>query len=96
MNKKEFTALKNWMEEQYGKGTETTINYEGKQITGIMYGNDECWDMNDFYQYLLTGDALFKAYFEVPEGCEDLGSLDYNNPINLKDADAQYFIKYVI
>lgn len=96
MNKKEFTALKNWMEEKYGKSELYTITFEGKEYTGYMYGNDECWDMNDFYQYFLTEDALYKAYFEVPEGCEDLGSLDYNNPINLKDADAQYFINYVI
>lgn len=96
MNKKEFTALKNWMEKKYGRGAEATINYDGKQIVGIMYGNDECWDMNDFYQYFLTDDTLYKAYFEVPDGCEDFGDLDYKNPIDLRDADAQYFIDYVI
>lgn len=93
---KEFTALKNWMENQYGKIEQCTITFNSKEYTGYMYGNDECWDCNNFYQYFLTEDALYKAYFEVPEGCEDLGSLDYDNPIDLKDVDAQYFINYII
>ena len=91
-----MNELKLWLEKQYGKGTEATINYEGKQIVGTMYGNDECFDTNDFYQFLLTDNTLYKAYYEIPDGCEDLGSLDYNNPIDLRDIDMQYYIDYVI
>ena len=91
-----MNELKLWLEKQYGKGTAATINYEGKQIVGTMYGNDECFDTNDFYQFLLTDNTLYKAYYEIPDGCEDLGSLDYNNPIDLRDIDMQYYIDYVI
>lgn len=91
-----MNELKLWLEKQYGKGTEATINYEDKQITGTMYGNDECFDTNDFYQFLLTDNTLYKAYYEIPDGCEDLGSLDYNNPIDLRDINMQYYIDYVI
>ena len=91
-----MNELKMWLEKKYGKGAEVTINFEDKQITGTMYGNDECFDTNNFYQFLLTDNALYKAYYEIPDGCEDLGSLDYNNPIDLRDIDMQYYIDYVI
>jgi len=87
--------LKNWLEKQYGKTEKTEIVYEGKTYTGYMYGNDECYDCGRFYQYFLTNNTLYKAFYEIPDGETDLGNLDYDNPIDLIDADAQYFIDYV-
>ena len=100
LNKKQeemkMKELRAWLEERYGTGGEVTINYNNEKVTGIMYGNDECFEMDDFYQYILTEDALYKAFYEIPEGNEDLGDLDYESPIDLKDADAEYYIEYVI
>ena len=88
--------LKKWLEKTYGEAEATTIMYEGKAYTGYMYGNDECFSGNDFYQYFLTDDTLYKAFYSIPDGETDLGNLDYDNPVALQDADAQYFIDYVI
>ena len=92
-----FEALKNYFSAKYGESQETTITFDNEDYTGIMFGNDECFDCNDFYQYFLTTDGkLYKFYFEIPEGTEDFGNLDYDNPTNAEDADAQYWIDYVV
>jgi hypothetical protein len=88
--------LKKWLERNYGATKETEIEYDGRTYKGYMYGNDECFECNDFYQYFLTNGTLYKAFFEIPDGETDLGNLDYDNPIDLQDADAQYYIDYVI
>lgn len=88
--------IKNWMENQYGIQPKWTITFDGEEYTGQMYGNAECWDCNEFYQYFLTEDALYKAYFEVPEGCEDLTDLDYDNPYRMLEEDVEYFVNFVI
>lgn len=91
-----MNELKKWLEKTYGETEAITIMYEGKAYTGYMYGNDECYDGNDFYQYFLTDSTLYKAFYDIPDGETDLGNLDYDNPVDLQDADAQYYIDYVI
>ena len=94
-----YNELKAWMEEKYGVSrTETTITFDGKTYTGHMYGNDECFAGDEFYQYFLTDNALLRMYYHIPEGCFDLGSdaIDYDAPYKVEDADAQYWIDYVI
>ena len=84
------------MGHRYGAAAETTITYDGKTYTGYMYGNDECFDADEFYQYFLTADALLKVYYTIPDGCEDYGDIDYSAPYDVRYADAQYWIDYVI
>ena len=94
-----YNELKAWMEEKYGVSrTETTITYNGKTYTGHMYGNDECFAGDEFYQYFLTDTELLTMCFKIPDGCTDLGSaaIDYDAPYKVEDADAQYWIDYVI
>ncbi len=94
---KNYQVLKKWMESRYGESLETTVNYNGEQIIGIMYGNDECFDVNEFYQYLLTADGnLYKAYFDIPVDTEDLSNLDYENPYSMKEEDINYWIDFII
>lgn len=94
---KNYQVLKNWMENTYGESHEITINYDGKQVTGIMYGNDECFDTNDFYQYFLTSDGkLYKAYFEIPDNTKNLSDLDYENPYSTTEEDVDYWIDFVV
>ena len=96
--KKSNKELKTWMERQYGTSPKTTITYNGKTYTGHMYGNDECFVGDEFYQYFLTDDALLKLYYHIPEGCTDLGSaaIDYDAPYMVCVKDVQYWIDYVI
>lgn len=96
INKEDYKALRSWLKKTYGHETEIEITHRDKQITGYMYGNNECFDANEFYQFLLTEYSLYKTYYEIPEGCDDLGSLDYNNPYGLIDVNAHYYIDYVI
>ena len=92
-----YNELKAWMERKYGPTTtEDTITCDGETYTGYMYGNDECFDTDEFYQYFLTPDALIKMYYAIPEGCEDYGNIDYYKPYDLRDADAQYWVDYLI
>lgn len=91
-----YNDLKSWMERKYGQTTEETITYDGKTYTGYMYGNDECFDGDEFFQYFLTADALLKMYYTIPDGCDDYGEIDYSAPYDVRDADAQYWIDYVI
>ena len=94
-----YSELKAWMEERFGVSkAETTITYNGKTYTGYMYGNDECFDGDEFYQFLLTDDALIMLYYDIPEGCYDLGSdaIDYDAPYDVMVVDEQLFLDYVI
>jgi hypothetical protein len=94
-----YSQLKAWMDEKYGVSkAETTITYNGKTYTGYMYGNDECFEGNEFYQYFLTDDALLRLYYHIPEGCYDLGSaaIDYDAPYDVAVDDAQYWISMIM
>jgi len=94
-----YNELKAWMEEKYGVSkAETTITYNGKTYTGYMYGNDECFAGDKFFQYFLTDTELLTMCFKIPEGCTDLGSaaIDYDAPYEVCVKDVQYWIDYVI
>lgn len=70
----------------FGKGVECSVYFEGKEIKGTMYGNDECFDVNNFYQYLLTQDnKLLYCFYNIPDGVE-LDEINYDYPINIEDA----------
>ena len=94
--KKSNKELKTWMERQYGTSPKTTITYNGKTYTGHIYGNDECFEGNEFFQYFLTDDALLKFYYHIPDGCTDFNGIDYGAPYDVRADDAQYWIDYVI
>jgi hypothetical protein len=92
-----YNNLKAWMDHYYGESSEEiTITCNGKTYTGHMYGNDECFDGNEFFQYFLTADSLLKMYYHIPDGCEDLSNIDYDAPYDVRADDAQYWIDYVI
>lgn len=51
-------------------------------------GDDECFDGDEFYQYVLDGDKLYKAYFDITdEDGEDieLDAVDYNHAYKIED-----------
>lgn len=50
-------------------------------ITGTMFGDSECWELDTFYMYLLTDNGeLYKLYYEVPSDCDDLGDIIFEHP----------------
>ncbi len=92
-----YNKLKAWMEEKYGVSrAETSITYNGKTYIGHMYGNDECFAGDEFYQYFLTDTELLTMCFKIPDGCYDLSDIDYDAPYKVRAEDAQYWIDYVI
>jgi hypothetical protein len=92
-----YNDLKVWMERQYGASrAEVTITCNGQTYIGHMYGSDECFDGNEFYQYFLTADALLRMYYNIPDGCTDFNDIDCNSPYDVRADDAQYWIDYVI
>lgn len=88
--KANFKALKNWMDNRYFVADQTsTVTCGETTLTGYMYGNDECFDGEGFYQYLLTADAkLYKAYYDIPDDESELDSLDYDHPCDVVEQDA--------
>ena len=92
-----YNEIKAWMDRQYGAShAEVTITHNGKTYTGHMYGNDECFDGDEFYQFLLTDTALLELYYHIPDGCTDFGTIDYSAPYKVSAEDAQYWLDYVI
>jgi len=91
-----YNEIKAWMDRQYGASRKTTIMYNGKTYTGHIYGNDACFDGDEFYQYFLTDNALLRMYYNIPDGCEDLNNINYKTPYDVRAEDAQYWLDYVI
>ena len=95
--KKSNKELKAWMERRFGARTQkVNITYNGKTYTGHIYGNDECFEGNEFFQYFLTDDALLKFYYHIPDGCTDFNAIDYGTPYDVRAEDVQYWLDYVI
>ena len=95
--KKSNKEIKAWLERQYGESsTETTITCNGKTYIGHMYGNNECFDGNEFYQYFLTDSALLRMYYDIPDGRTDFNDIDYNSPYDVRAENVQYWLDYVI
>lgn len=65
-----------------------TIDYNGVTYNGVMFGNDECFDGNDFYQYFHTANGqLLKMFFDIcdADGNDiDLDCVDYSKPKAVK------------
>jgi len=92
-----YKEMKAWMDRKFGTSkAKTTVTCDGKTYTGHMYGNDDCFDGNDFFQFFLTDDALLKLYYHIPEGCTDFNGIDYDAPYDVRAEDAQYWLDYVV
>lgn len=105
---KQHNQLKQWLESLHYTGTEwklqwlESLNYAGtetelRELKGTMYGNDSCFDTNEFYQYFLTDNGeLYKAYYEIPDGCDDFSEIDYSKPYRMAREDEQYIIDFCL
>lgn len=72
----------------------TRVSIGMARYNGIMFGNDENFDIDEFYQFLLVGDKLYKCYYDTKDEngdwIDDLGSIDYKHPYNVKDVSNAY------
>ena len=89
---KKIEKIANWLEKEYGDGGAVKLE-DGR--TGIMYGNDECYEVYEFYQYIIIGDMLYRAYYDVDD-VEDLDRIDYTKPYRIDEEDIDYLCDYVI
>lgn len=63
---------------------------DGMELKDVkVVGDDECFDGDEFYQYVLSDDKLYKAYFEIPtdDDGEELGldDVDYTRSYKVED-----------
>lgn len=69
----------------------TTVLVDGVSYKIYMVGTDECFDMDEFYQYGITDDNhLLKFYFDLPEGLDDLGNVDYEHAYRVVDVTGEW------
>lgn len=77
----------------YGDGAEMSVTTEhGITISGIMYGNDECFAVNDFYQVLVSNNEVFYCFYLL-DGLDenmDLSNIDYEHPYRVVNITDQY------
>lgn len=72
---------------KYGIPEHVTVDASnGDYLIGDMYGNDECFDGNDFYQYVVTSDGVYKAYYDVDDDT-DIDKIDYSKATRIKLID---------
>lgn len=63
-------------------------NYDKIRIIG----NAECWDGDEFYQYMVTDDKIYKVYYNVQPD-QELDMIDYTKSYKTEDVteDILYF-----
>lgn len=65
-------------------------NYDKIKIVG----NAECWDGDEFYQYMVTDDKIYKVYYNVQPD-QELDMIDYTKAYKIVDSteDILYFLE---
>ncbi len=65
----------------------TEITVDGETMTGYVFGDDEMFDGDEFYQYFYCNGRLYQAYYSCEDCLEDLGAVDYEHPYNVVEVD---------
>lgn len=92
-----------WLEENYGELRKfplqkLTVEPENGDIENYdkirIVGNAECWDGDEFYQYMVTDDKIYKVYYNVQPD-QELDMIDYTKAYKIEDAteDILYFLE---
>lgn len=83
------------LESKYGKGSAYTVICGNKEISGLMFGNDECFEYDDryiepnrFYQILVTDNRVYHCYYDTSD--TELDCIDYEHPEEIIDRTANY------
>ena len=69
---------------EYSTPEHMTVTAEnGDYIIGDMYGWDECFDGNAFYQYVVNSDGIYKAYYDV-DNDTIIDEIDYSKATRIE------------
>ena len=85
-----------YFKEIYGDGAVMTVTTEdGNTISGLMYGNDECFNVNDFYQILVADGKVYRCFYNLDQlddndNPNDLGNIDYDHPCKVEECTNEY------
>ncbi len=66
---------------------------DGETVKGaLVVGNDECYDCGEFYQYALTANRVYRAYYEITEVAAENGLdlIDYSKPYRIEDVTEKF------
>ena len=78
-----------FLQGKYGNGVDTTITIDGEKIRGVMFGNDECFDTDRFYQYLLDERGnLYECFYKTDL---PLDEIDYTHPFAIEDVTEDFY-----
>lgn len=92
-----------WLEGNYGElrkfplqnltvecGDGDIENYDKIRIVG----NAECWDGDEFYQYMVNDNKIYKVYYNV-QSDQELDMIDYSKAYKIVDIteDILYFLE---
>lgn len=95
--------LNKWLEENYGELRKfplqkLTVESENGDVENYdkirIIGNEECWDGDEFYQYMVTDDKIYKVYYNVQPD-QELDMIDYTKAYKIVDSteDILYFLE---
>lgn len=92
-----------WLEENYGELRKfplqkLTVESENGDVENYdkirIIGNAECLDGDEFYQYMVTDDKIYKVYYNVQPD-QELDMIDYTKSYKTEDVteDILYFLE---
>ena len=89
----EFLSRDRRLHDQWNDSSDsdTIIDPEtNKEMEIIMLGSDECFDVDEFYQYVIDEKGhIYKAFYnyidENGNQLDDLGDIDYDRPYRIED-----------
>lgn len=92
-----------WLEENYGELRKfplqkLTVESENGDVENYdkirIIGNAECWDGDEFYQYMVTDDKIYKVYYNVQPD-QELDMIDYTKSYKTEvvTEDILYFLE---
>lgn len=84
--------IESQLTDKFGKGTQCSITtHDGMEPeTGLMYGDDECIDLEGrLYQYFhpTDSDMVYRCFYTIPEGETDWSNIDYSDPEEVEVSD---------
>lgn len=72
-----MTNFNDYFTKMYGKGTKRSVN----GITGMMYGDSDCFNIKGFCQFLVVGDRVYKCFYKY----SNQTPVDYENAVSMED-----------
>lgn len=92
------SAIRGFLEKKFGALDNyplDNLTVNGSVLTLVrVIGDNECFDGNEFYQYVLDDEKLYKAYFDIAnpdtgEQYDALDNVDYTKAYRLEDVTEQ-------